>query len=348
MPDESERPSNAAIVSSWLADGTAAAEPVTVETPVTPPVVAAEPARDEAGKFVAAPAAETPAPTPQAVLDVIEARMGETAIPIPRGATIPLKRGETVEQVTIEELQKRGMLELDYRHKTAELGTQRRDFEAKQSAFAAEQARVTARTQWLQEQEAQMREAQRDPAAWEAYQEMQRLYQTNPLFKSRMDDALAKRETEAELQVYQERDRADQVRAIAATADTWVNQIGTEFPNVPPVRVRELYAQALRAGQATLDPAEVRALYQQEASYLTTSAGPLQQQLATLTARLAAIEAAKAAEQHNATTTHALDRAKSPPVTTTGSAPAPARAEPVKPFGPRELPDRNREWAARR
>ena len=355
--------SNADKVNNWVKDGTPKAEPETVETPA-PVVAEGEQPRDAAtGRFLtkegepvepsatpipasAAPASPAPAaPTLAEVQDFIEAQLGEGTFKIPKGVKLPLKRGETVEYATVEELQKRGMLELDYRHKTAETARLRRDTEATQTRLAAAEARVQAREQYLTEQEAEMREAQKDPEKWAAYQEMQRLYQENPRFRKVMDDALAKRETDAENAVYQEREYRAQVNEGAALAASWIEQIGQDpkYAGVNQDRVRMLYANALRADteNTALDPNVVRAIYDQEARYLTESQGPLQKQLADLTARLAAVEAAKGAEKHNAGTSHALARAKTPPVAATGRPPAPAAAPKTGQFGMNELAERN-------
>jgi len=356
------------IKADWIADGTKAAEPVTTETPVVEPVLETSQPRGPDGKFLpkgsepvpvepsaatlAAPVAPaTAAPVPvsaQAVQDMIDATRGEGTFQIPKGVKIPLKRGDQVEYATIEELQKRGMLEVDYRHKTAEAARVKREADARGADIAAREARVTARDQWLKEQEDEMRAAMKDPDKWAAYQDMQRMYQDNPRFRQVMDDALAKRETDAENEVYQEREYQSQVTEGVTLAAGWVEQFAAEFPRVNPERVRGLYAQALTSGTAQLDPAHVRGIYEQESRYLTESAGPLEKQLATLAAEVEALKGATKAEAHNAATAHALTRAKTPPVATTGHPPAPAAAAPGKPFGMRELAQRNQEWANKR
>lgn len=364
--------SNTERVSNWVKDGSAAAAPETVETPAA---VAEQPRDPATGKFLAkdaeqgtaessatpTPAAQASAtPTPAApavpgpgasaaeVQEFIDAMDGETPFKIPARLRIPLKRGETVEYETIEDIRKRGMLELDYRHKTAELARQRRDDEARRTQFAANEARVKARETWLAEREAEMVEAQKDPEKWDAYLEVQRQYRDNPRFRQVMDDALAKRETDAENSVYREREYAAVVSEGVSAAAQWIEQLAPQFAGVNPERVRVIYAQALTAGQASLDPAEVRAIYEREARYLSESQTPLQTELATLKARLEAMEASTAAEKHNAGTAHALSRAKTPPVAATGRPPAPAGAPATGRFGPNELIERNQAWSSQR
>ncbi len=358
-------------VKNWIADGQQAAEPVTTETPAAAevsvstdtPVIAAEPVIDATGRahgsdgtFVPKPSESAAAtglpanPTVQQVQDFIEAQHGDAAFQIPKGVKIPLKRGETIEYKTIEELQREGMREADYRQKTMKHGEDRRALEAQQTAFRAQEAKVQAREAWLAEREAEMVEAQKDPKAWESYQQMRAMYQASPQFRKLMDDALAKRETDAENEVYR---RAEDQRVIDRGKDMslgWIDEIGKEsqFTAVNPERVRELYAQALVSGQAELSPDAIRRIYQQEASYLAQSAGPLQNELANLKAQVAALTARQAAEKHNATTQHAVARSKTPSLATTGNAPAPVAGGPVKPFGIRELPDRNAEWSRQR
>jgi hypothetical protein len=377
MPEETIQTAAEDIKANWIADGTAAAEPVTTETPAAAPTTEAEgdQPRGPDGRFLpkdappvrAADTSATPTPaqaasaapatvpaagaSAQEVQEFIDAQLADgSPFKLPKGVRLPLKRGDTTVYDPVEEIQKRGMLELDYRHKTAEIARQRREHEAAQTRFAADQARIQAREQWLAEQEAEMREAQKDPEKWEAYQELQRMYQTNPRFRQVMDDALAKRETDAENAVYQEREYQTQVQEGVTLAATWIEQLASDpkYQGVNPDRVRVRYAQALTAGQATLDPGEVRALYEEEARYLADSQSPLQKQLADLQAQVEALKASQAAEKHNAKTTHALDRAKTPPVAASGRPPAPAGAPKAGRFGMNELAERNQAWASQR
>lgn len=366
MPDETIETAAKDIQASWIADGTPAAEPVTTETPAEAQPAVERP-RGPDGKFIAAetPASATPTPaspasapatavppagaTAQQVQEFIEARLGESeTFQIPKGVKLPLKRGDKIEYAPVEEVLARGMMELDYRHKTAAVAQQRRDLETRDIAIRAEQAKVEARDKWLAEREAEMREAMKDPQAWEAYLQMQVMYQTNPRFRQTLDDALAKRETDAENAVYRERDYQDQVRHGTELAAAWITDTARDFPNVDPERVRTLYAQALSAGSATLDPSQVRAIYQQEADYVTRNRGPLEQQLAELKQQVERLTAGKAAEAQNATTQHAVNRAKAPPVATTGAPPTPVPMAPKGRFGPGELADRNQEWVRQR
>lgn len=360
MPEETIQSVAKDLQATWIADGTKAAEPVTTETPAAE-VTPVEQPRGPDGKFVAAgassatpspapvpPATPTPAPA-TAAQEFIEARLGDSGtFQIPKGVLLPVKRGETIEYEPVDTVLAERMMHRDYSIKTAETAQQRRSVEAMQAKLQADAARVEARDNWLAEREAEMREAQKDPAKWEAYQQMQALYQTNPQFRKTMDDALAKRETDAEIAVYRDREYQDQVREGTELAAGWITQVGAEFPQVNPDRVRQLYAQGLAAGQATLDPAHVRAIYQEEARYLTSSAGPLEKQLAALKAEIDALKSATTATTHNATTQHALERAKAPQVATTGAPPVPVQPGPPSRFGMNELVERNQAWAKQR
>lgn len=354
---------NHEIVSDWIADGTPAAEPVTTETP------AGQPRDPETGKFLpkepvdagagatsiapqgSAPVPPAPGASAAEVQEFIDAQLADgSPFKLPKGVRIPLKRGETTIYDPIEDVQKRGMLELDYRHKTADTARERRSLEQERIAHAAAVARTTARETWLNERETEMREAQKDPEKWAAYQEMQRLYQENPQFRKVMDDALAKRETDAVNAVYQERDYQAQVQEGVTAAAGWIDQLASDpaFQGVNPDRVRVRYAEALQSGRATLDPREVRALYEDEARYVVQTTSPLTKELADLKAEVAALKAGKAAEKHNAGTAHALNRAKTPPVAATGRPPAPTPAKPTGKFGLQDLVERNQAWANQR
>ena len=349
MPDAETVQSAAAVVKSWIADGTPTAEPVTVETTPAPDPAPAAPTDTPAPAPVAPePVAVPPVgATPAQIAEFIAGRHGDTEFQVPKGLLLPLKRGSDaqgkpiVEFAPVEELMKGGMRERDYQLKRASEAAQRRDVEA-------QAARLQARETWLKEQEDQMVAAQKDPQAWEAYQQMQEMYRTNPTFRAKMDDALASRENAAEVQAYRARDEA-QVRSDAlGMAVSWIQDTAAEFPGVDPERIRTLYADALSTGRATLDPAQVRALYQQEASYIARAMTPLQQQFADLKGQLDALTARQAAETHNATTQHALARDKTPPVSRSGAAPAPVPPGPVPRFGPSQLVDVNRSWAKQR
>ena len=383
MPDETIQEAganlasqNAEKVQSWIADGTKTAEPVTTETPAAAPDVEGEQARGPDGRFLpkdsppisateqtsatqtpapegsaaASPAAPAAGASAQEIHEFIEAQLGDQPYKVPKGVKLPLKRGDTVEYATVEELQKRGMLELDYRHKTAERAREKRENDTLRARLEADQARTEAREQWLAEREAEMVAAQKDPEKWESYLEMQRRYKEDPQFRKVMDDALAKRESDAELAVYREREHTQTVQQGVELANSWIDEVGADpkFAGVNPERVRVRYAQALSAGQASLDPGQVRAIYEDEARYLADSQTPLMRELADLKARLAAVEAGKAAEKHNAATSHALSRAKTPPVAATGRPPAPATAPKTGRFGIQELAERNQAWANQR
>jgi hypothetical protein len=361
MPDEQtvQTEPTKDVQADWVAQGETkpdmpVAQPETpaetkpVAAPETQPAAVGQP-RGPDGKFVAQETAQAVSPAPGQ--EFIEAQLADgTVFQVPKGLRLPLKRGAETVYEPVEEVQARGMFERDYRIKSGETAQQRRENEALRAQLEAEQARVQAREQWLAEQEAEMREAQKDPARWESYQQTLALYQTNPRFRQLMDDALAKRETDAVNEVYQRRDYESQVNEGVQLAADWIDQAAKEpsFAGVSADRVRVRYAQALAAGQATLDPGEVRALFEDEARYLTTSQTPLQQELAALKAQVEALQAAKGAEQHNAATAHALQRAKAPPVATRGTAPAVATSLPQGRFGPRDLPERTQAWIDQR
>lgn len=354
MPDVQE------LSATWIANGTTAAEPVTVETPAEQP-------RGPDGKFIAtegAPLAaptDTPAPapvatepvavppadaTPQQIADYIAGKVGDAEFQIPKGLLVPQKHRGEITYRPIEEILKDGQREIDYQHKMELVGRQRRDAETRLTAVKAEEARVAARAQWVAEQDAEMREAQKDPDKWAAYQQSLEMYQSNPRYRQMVDDALAKRETDAELAVHRDREMETATQQGAEMAYGWITGMATEFPGVDPERVRLLYVDALKLERADISPEAVRAIYQAEAGYVQQASGPLMTQLATLKAQVEALTAAKAAEQHNATTQHALTRGKTPPLAVSGAPPAPA--PPVRErFSLDRLAEKNAEWAKR-
>lgn len=359
--------SNTQIVDSWVKDGTPAAEPVTTETPTVP--AATEQPRDDQGRFApksdAAPAAvpaganaspanavageEQPAaPTAQEFIDALLGDKDE-AFKIPKGVRVPLKRGNEIEHVPLETLMTGGMMERDYRIKTAETARQRREYEQGQSQVAAERARLQAREAFVKEQEQLFADAQKDPEKWAAFQAHLDQLQSNPFYRKNFEDALAKRETDAELAVYREREEQELIHDGVSQAVEWIERMSKEpdFQNVDAERVRVRYGELLSSGRARLDPSEVQQLFRQEADYLKSRVTPVQSELEALRAEIQALKSGKAAEAHNATTAHALARAKTPPVAQ-GQPPAPAGSRPKGQFGPRDLADRNAEWARQR
>lgn len=366
---------------AWIKDGTKSAEPETVETPAKPdadaaaPVVPEQP-RGPDGRFLPAGSPPVTADTPTAapttatpesghaaaaggspaapasaddVQEFIEAQLGDQPFKLPKGVRLPLKRGDAVEFAPVEELMKGGMLERDYRIKTAETARRNREVEEERRLVAVERARIKAREDWLAEQEALYVEAQKDPEKWEQYQEHQRMLQTNPRYRKTWEDGLRQRETDAELATVHERAESDAIESGTTQALEWIRAAAVDpaFAGVDAERVRARYADLLSSGRAQLDPAEVQYLFQQEADYLQRSVAPVLTKIATLEAEIQALKTGKAAGQHNATTAHAITRAKTPPVAT-GQPPAPAAPAPGGRFGPRELAERNAAWSRQR
>jgi len=339
---------------NWIKDGTPATEPETVSTPAVEaapdPVSPDATAQDAQGAAATATPADEPIPPAPAsdVVEYIEARLGDQPYQLPKNVLLPLKRGADVEWRPVDEVQRDGMKELDYRLKTQKAAEDRRAFEAERATFLAEQARIKARETHLSEREAELQDAFKSPEKFEAYQEHLRQYEANPVYRKMVDASLDQRETAAELAVYREQEAQRAVMLGAEAAQSWIQEAATKFPTVNPDRVREAYARDLRAGTGVLDPQYVEQLFRAEADYVAQTVTPLRSELDALKAQIAALSSAKATDAHNATTQHALARAKAPPVAT-GVAPQPARTPLITaPFGIRDLPDANAKWAAQR
>jgi hypothetical protein len=350
--------------SSWIADGTAEVEPVTTETPEAVEAVDIEQAgqpRDDHGRWVSASddatagatepveatevaeavgATETEAAALQAF---IEAKLGDEPFKIPEGVLLPQKRGDEVEYRSLDEIIKDGMRGKDYTLKTTELAQLRRDLDRRDQEFAKQEARIAAREKYIGEQEAEIKAALTDPKSAAAYQEHLVQYANNPIYRKNVDLALRTRETEAELSALRESADERLVSEASETALGWIEGLASEYPGVDPERVRGLYARALQSGGAQLSEGAVRQIYQSEADYVDRTVSPLRSELADLRATIESLQAAKAAETHNQTTQHAVQRAKAPKVNTGGGAPVRAPVAPTK-FGPNELVERNQAW----
>lgn len=370
MPDEA----------SWIADGTTEVEPVTTETPAdtetqeaaaevvaesgTDTAESSEQPRDDHGRWVSgeteaaetteveateagdateAETVEAETVEAEAMQAFIEAKLGDEPFQLPDGLAVPLKRGDETEYVPIDEVLKMGMRGKDYTLKTTEVAQLRRTLDREREEFAKQEARTEARAKYLEEQEAELRAAQTDPAKWQAYQEHLQQYQSNPYYRKNVDAALRSRETEAELGAMRESAEARVVSEASETAIGWIEGLASEFPGVDPERVRGLYAHALQSGTAQLSPDYVRRIYQSEKDYVDRTVSPLRSELDDLKATIASLQAANAAETHNQTTQHAVQRARAPKVNTGGGAPTQVKVA-AKKFDPRELADRNQAW----
>lgn len=326
--------------SSWIADGTEAEEPITTETPIE----AEEVVEAVAEEVVAEPVAEIPETVEEIAQAFIDAKLGDDPYQLPENVLLPLKRGDSVEYKPVMDVLREGMLKRDYDEGRREQKERERALEARTARIEAEQARFEERAKFLAEREEEIKGAMTDPAKWAAYQDHLKQYQSNPIYRNNVDKALAQRETEAELATYREREDERVKSEAVSHVRGWIEDMAAQYPGVDPNRVARVYGSALSNGQAALDRAEVQRVFQAEATYLEQSMSPLQAQLAEMKATLDAMQAEKAAEQHNETTAHALNRAKTPRVATGNAAPVQTPVPATK-FGPNELSERNAAWA---
>ncbi|HKR56934.1 MAG TPA: hypothetical protein VJS20_11595 [Gemmatimonadales bacterium] len=328
----------------------------------TPPAPAAPPAPSPADQIVQglvksgmtdqdAKALLGKATTPEPIKDALEAYLDGKPYQVPKGLTFKLKSGQVVTEKSLDALHKEGMLYHDYQNRTQVLSRQERELQGRIAKADAQLAAAKAREEWVREQEAGMLEAQKDPKKWEAWQQYQHQYQTNPMFRKMADDALAKRETDAELGVYRQQEDARIVDGGVQWAMSAITTLGKEFPGVDPDRVRERYGALVANGQADLTFQDLRGVFEYEKAYVDKTSAPINAALEQMRAELDALKAGKAAETHNATTAHALERAKA--INTApggGGPPAPARAPERKPIPPTRQAheDAVRDWASRR
>jgi len=333
------------------------AAPGTEAPPVTEPAAAPSPAEQVVqamvkGGLTAADAQKLvdSIKTPQPIKDALEAVLDGKPYPVPRNLTFSLKSGGQVSQRTLEDLFKGGLREADYTRNMQQVAQQRRQLEQRIAQADAQLAAAQERANWIKEQEQQMLEAQKDPKAWEEYQEMMRLRASSPRIAKLFDDALASREIGAQNKVFEEQNTTRQVEYEADQARRWISEIGREFPSVDPERVRVIYGTALKAGDFPENtPDAVRTVYQWEAENVKKAASPLEQELTALKARLEELEAGKQVEAHNAKTERVLQRAKAPNTAPAGGGPAaPVRVQEKKPIPPvRQAIDKAiSDWAA--
>ena len=337
---------------NWIADGTSNAEPVTTVTPAdetqgldnSAPMGATEASVAPATEDQVQAAVDAGAETAAEVQAYIEGRLGDQPYKIPEAAMFPLKRGDSVEYVPATELLKRGMMERDYRIKTDEHSRAVRAFEARQTRFQADQAKIEARARYLEEKEQEIRAALTDPKGARAYEDHLHQYQTNPMYRKNVDAALAQRETEAELDTLRGAQQEQLKEEALGYVRSWVDELRAQYPGVDPERATKTYGSMLSNGQANLDRSHLEYVFKTEAAYLERAASPLRETLAELTAKVEAMQAKAAADRQNETTQHAVNRARTPKVATGSGAPAKTGTQPTK-FGPNELHERNDAWA---
>lgn len=336
---------------SWVADGEASVEPVTVETPAAP---TAESWVDEAPVEAiqatpevveAVEAIEAPEVVAEVIQNFIDAKHGDETFQIPEGIMVPQKRNGETEYVAIEDVLKRGMMGNDYNLKTTEHAQAVRDHQRSVERNEAQNARLEARSNHIAAEEARIKAALSDPASAAAYEEHLVQYANNPMYRANVDASLAQEENQAELDVLRAREDQRVVSEAGDLAMGWLTSIATEFPNVDADRVRTEYGRSLSNGTATLNASEVRRLFEAENQHVTRTLSPLQDQLAEMRATIEAMNASAAADTHNEATQHAVTRSKAPKVVTGRGAPAKVASKQTK-FGVHELQDRKDAWSA--
>lgn len=330
----------------WVKDGSVTETPVTTSTPApeavetptveTPVVAAAE-----------TPAVETPTPeaaAAQAVQDFIEAQLGDKPFQLPKNVAVPLKRGDEVEYVPIAELQKRGMLEKDYRVKTAEIAAQRRQLEIEQRVA---QSRVQAMEAWQKEMQEFAARAYQSPEDQARYESFIEQYRGNPAFKQMVDDAAAARVMQAERAAVDEVQSEDALRAEVQELYTAIQRTAEKYPGVDAEQVRVAYARDLQAGATHIGVDAIESYFQREARQRDALVSPLMTELDALKRQIATLTEQQKAQQHNEKTQLQIDRATNPV-----AAPAGGQARDPKPAATqlkgRTLAERGREWASQR
>lgn len=325
----------AAVNTAWIDAGKAIESPVEVTPPVEAPVVVEAPPVIETP-----PVVEPPAP----LIEYVEAKFGEEIIKIPKGAEIQIERKGEKLWVPVETMRGATMMEHDYQRKTEKLASERREYESREQSRQAEAARVAAYEKDLQEREINLIQAMGDPAAMANWEQHQLMLATNPVYKQAWTDSQSKRQSDAELATYKNRDAAAAVQTGVDKAVQWLGEAAERYPTVNVERVRQQYARDLADERATLDPTYVEGLFKAEAEYLAERMSPVEKQLAEMRAQITALQATPAAV--NALTQHAVNRAKTPPVAPSGSPPSPVPpARKREPVPMRDMAAMNERWS---
>lgn len=311
-------------------------DPVTAPA-VTPPTPAPAPAAKAPDAPVAAPAAAGGTETPPAPADAPAAstavggpsdwmvfKKGEEEFRVPLDAQIEFKRRDQMLTRTADDFRRDGMMGTDYKLSKETIQAERQAFQREQERIAVEQARVAERQRYLEEQEAAFREAQTDPAKFEQWQTHLTQMAQNPMYRKAYEDALAKRQVDAENQVLRARAEEQYVTHAATTVQGWTEALAAKYPGVPVESVRRDYAAQValyeqRAGrvgtlgEGPLTPQALEQVFQHHAGVFQQAVAPVNAELAGLKAQLAELKAAQDAAAANAQTAHAVKRQAAPP-----------------------------------
>jgi hypothetical protein len=341
----------------WITSGTPTEVPVTTSTPdlsaapapepvVAAPVDTSTPASVSADATAAAAAAgatpvEAAAAGAQAAQDFIEGRVGDQPFQIPKGLQIPWKRGAEAGFEPVEEVQRRGMFERDYRIKTEQLARQRRELEVQQRV---ETARNEALRLSYEEQQARIKAAYDSPEEQARHEAFLTQYRNDPYFKKLVDEAQQGRVLAAERTAVSEFETQEAQVEAAQQVHSAIVTIGQQFPDVDPEVVRERYSRALQFENAPLSKAAIESIYRDEATRIERARAPLATELAELRAQIASLQSGQAASAHNATTRQQINRAVNPVAAPVGGTP-PAPVAPAASLTGRTLSDRGREWS---
>jgi hypothetical protein len=304
---------------------------------VTAPATVETPAVETPAAEVEAPAGE---PTAVDTASAIEEReiAGQLngqpyVLKVPKGFALPWKRGEETGFAPLEEIEKSPNFERDYQHKMQALARQRREIE---QAAEAREVEYRARLEQAAENRRRMLEAaSKGGEALDRERRHQELLETDPDYRKRWDESEEYRIRER-LEAHRA-DRAEQeeTHAQAEAISAYIAREATKYPGVDADRVRALYGMALQAGRFTrMHADDIDALFRDEMALVERGRGTVMTEVESLKAKLAALEAERAAQAHNETVARTIER--------TGRAPAgqrPARGAvpstaPFKPYDP--------------
>lgn len=338
---------------SWVKDGSETETPVTASTPeivetATPVVAEASTPTDAAvadttptTEAAAEPVVEATPAEVEAQIEYLEARLGDEPYQLPKNIAVPWKRGNETGFAPISEVLSSFMMEKDYRQKTQTVAAERR-------AVEAEKARVAAEKALFLEERGEFEGALKDPEKLQHWQNHYDQMLSNPVYRQNVEDARAKRMSDAELSVYRESEERQVIEETTQNLYSTIIELGSQYQGVDPERVRTIYAERLVAGaipEITLE--SIHQVYKQEADYTQKVVSPLRGELDALKAELASLKTSRATVEHNAKTDAAIARTKGAPIVAAvgnGAPPGIPAKKPAEPFTSPQYRDRIREW----
>lgn len=361
-PDGAETLENA--TEKWLQDGTSEKEPVTTSTPEQETVDSQQSAEITQQQEVEGQATEPTEGQPQSASgdegsqgaeqsdvsketeEIVWKLEDGTELRVPSSAKMAVTRKGETEYLPASEVRKGGMLEKDYRIKTAELARLRGEADRERREFVANQRRLKARENALDILDKEIKGAQGDPEKLEKLLKRQEYLQNDPELAEQLKELDEGRNAKLELEIQQEQAALDAAQEAAKQAVGWVDELSRDerFAGIVDTRsVIDEYSRQLQEEKAQFSREAIEQLF-------IAKAEPIQRavdaRMGNVNSELEKMKKELDALRNNKQTEHALNRAGAPNIAPSrGKPPTPSSAPKGERFGIDKLQDKTADWA---